>query len=146
MYGMYGGEKTLLIDATSLVSYSKNLSRVYTGLTKEGVYAPLFNLLYFYSPDDCLPAYYRLFNGNIKDVKMIEISAEESRYKNALVIADKGFYSQENIEILEKHGHKYIIPLKRSSSLIESERYRNLTQSVNHFLFEDRVIYYDSYI
>jgi transposase len=76
---------------------------------------------------------------------MIEISTEESRYKNALIIADKGFYSQENLEILEKHGHKYIIPLKRSSALIESNRYRNLPQSVNHFLFEDRVIYYDSY-
>jgi len=145
MYGMYDGEKTLLIDATSMVSYSKNLSRVYTGITKKGVYAPLFNLLYFYSPDDCFPAYYRLFNGNIKDVKMIEISTEESRYKNALVIADKGFYSQENLKILEKHGHKYIIPLKRSSALIESNRYRDMTRSVKHFLFEDRVIYYDSY-
>ena len=145
MYGMYSGEKTLLVDATSMVSYSKNLSRVYTGITKKGVYAPLFNLLYFYSPQDCFPAYYRLFNGNIKDVKMIEIAAQESLYKNALIIADKGFYSQENLKILEKHGHKYIIPLKRSSALIESNRYRDMTRSVKHFLFEDRVIYYDSY-
>jgi transposase len=92
-----------------------------------------------------MPAYYRLFNGNIKDVKMVSLAIKESRYKDALVIADKGFYSEDNLSILEAEVLKYIIPLKRNSSLIYNELYGNLTQTGNHFLFEDRVIYYTSY-
>jgi hypothetical protein len=39
----------------------------------------------------------------------------------------------------------YIVPLRRNSLLIEANRYENLTQKTKHFLFENRVIYYDSY-
>jgi transposase len=60
-----------LIDATSIISYSENLSKVNIGLSKQHNYEPLFNLLYFYFPESCLPSYYRLFNGNIKDVTMM---------------------------------------------------------------------------
>ncbi|MGH2612347.1 MAG: IS1634 family transposase [Rhabdochlamydiaceae bacterium] len=139
------GEGVVLIDATSIISYSRNLSRVYTNLSKKGTYEPLFNLLYFYSPSTYLPAYYRLFNGNIKDVKMISIAIKESEYKNALVIADKGFYSDENLEILEQEDLKYIIPLKRNSTLINNDSLKGLTQSPNVFLFENRPIYFTSY-
>lgn len=139
------GDGVVLIDATSIISYSQNLSRVYTNLSKNGTYEPLFNLLYFYSPENYLPAYYRLFNGNIKDVKMISMAIKESKYRNALVIADKGFYSEENLAILEAEQLKYIIPLKRNSTLIDNNAYQGLTQSPDVFLFKKRPVYFTSY-
>jgi transposase len=140
-----GDEKFILIDATSIVSYSNSLTRVYTGLSKNNSYEPIFNLLYFYSPHNYLPAYYRLFNGNIKDVKMLTTTIKESKYQDAIIIADKGFFSQENLTHLENENLNYMVPLRRNSTLIDYKKYENLTKSNNHFLFEKRVIYYDSY-
>ena len=135
----------MLIDATSIISYSENLSRVKTGLSKQHTYEPLFNLLYFYSPQNYLPAYYRLFNGNIKDVTMVSTAIKESGYSDTIMIADKGFYSESNLQLLEQEKIRYIIPLKRNSNLIDYKRYEFLTRSKNNFLFEGRVIYCDSY-
>jgi hypothetical protein len=135
----------LLIDATSILSYSENLSRVKIGLSKQQTYEPLFNLLYFYSPQNYLPAYYRLFNGNIKDVTMVSTAIKESGHSDTVLIADKGFYSEKNLRLLEQEKIHYISPLKRSSKLIDYKRYELLAQSKNNFLFEGRVIYYDSY-
>jgi transposase len=145
MKHLAGDEKFILVDATSIVSHSNNLTRVCTGLSKNKNYEPLFNLLYFYSPHSYLPAYYRLFNGNIKDVKMLGITIKESKYKDAIIIADKGFFSEPNLVNLENEGLHYIVPLRRNSTLIKYEKYENLTKSNCHFLFENRVIYYDSY-
>jgi len=140
-----GDEKFILIDATSIVSYSNSLTRVSVGLSKNKSYEPIFNLLYFYSPHSYLPAYYRLFNGNIKDVKMLTTTIKESKYKDAVIIADKGFFSEENLTHLENENLHYIVPLRRNSTLIDYKKYENLTKSNSHFLFEKRVIYYDSY-
>jgi len=140
-----GDEKFVLIDATSIVSYSDNLTRVHTGLSKNKSYEPIFNLLYFYSPNNYLPAYYRLFNGNIKDVKMLTTTIKESKFKDAIIIGDKGFFSEENLNYLEGETLQYIVPLRRNSTLIDYKKYENLTKSNDHFLFEKRVIYHDSY-
>jgi hypothetical protein len=145
MYQQARGDKFFLIDATSIVSYSKNLSHVENGLAKDKTFAPLFNLLYFYSPHSYLPAYYRIFSGNIKDVKMACLAIQESLYKDAIIIGDKGFYSEENLDIFEDAALKYIIPLKRNSNLIRGGLYEDLTKGTIHFLFEERVVYYTSY-
>ena len=145
MKHLAGDENFILMDATSIVSYSNNLTKVCMGLSKNKNYEPLFNLLYFYSPHSYLPAYYRLFNGNIKDVKMLSTAIKESKYKDAIIIADKGFFSEENLANFEKEGLHYIVPLRRNSTLIKYNKYKNLTKSNCHFLFENRVIYYDSY-
>lgn len=145
MKQLAGSENYILIDATSIVSYSNNLTKVITGLSKNKCYEPIFNLLYFYSPHNYLPAYYRLFNGNIKDVKMLVIAIKESSFKDIIIIGDKGFFSEENLLLLEGENLNYIIPLRRNSLLIDYKKYENLTKSKNHFLFEKRVIYYDSY-
>jgi hypothetical protein len=86
-----------------------------------------------------------LFDGNIKDVTMISTAIEESGYNDAIIIADKGFYSENNLRLLEEANLRYIIPLRRNSSLIDYKRYESLTHSKNLFLFEGRVIYFDSY-
>lgn len=146
MRQLSGDQNFILMDATSIVSYSKYLTRVEPGITKYKSFEPLFNLLYFYCPENYKPAYYRLFNGNLKDVKMVSMALKESGYKQAMIIADKGFYSAANLKILEKEQLEYIIPLKRNSSLIKKSRYKKMTSGINNFLYEERVVYYDSYM
>ena len=140
-----GSDNLILMDATSIVSYSENITKVEVGLTKDNTFGPIFNLLYFYNPDNYLPAYYRLFDGNIKDVTMVNTALQESGYKNTIAIGDKGFYSENNIKLLEKEGIKFIIPLRRNSTLIKYNRFKKMPTSSSHFFFEGRLIHFDSY-
>lgn len=92
-----------------------------------------------------MPAYYRLFDGNIKDVTMVKTALQESGYKNAIAIGDKGFYSENNIKLLEEESIKFIIPLRRNSTLIKYNKFKKMLTSANHFFYEKRLIHFDSY-
>lgn len=65
------------------------------------------------------PVYYRLLPGNIRDVKSVKLSLKEAGINDAVFIADKGFYSEDNIIELEKSELQYVIPLKRNHTLID---------------------------
>ncbi len=38
--------------------------------------------------------------------------------KNYFFIADRGFYSDQNIKILEREEISYVVPLKRNNTII----------------------------
>lgn len=68
----------------------------------------------------------------------------ESRIKDAIIVADKGFYSENNIRLLAKENLQYILPLKRNSKLID---YRILRKGrkkdfEGYFRFKKRFIWY----
>ncbi len=69
---------------------------------------------------------------------------EEGGISDAVIICDKGFYSEEDIRFLEANNLRFIMPLKRNSSLIDyrlliSGRRRDFE---GYFVFEKRVIWY----
>ena len=137
--------KLVLMDATSMVSYSQNLSQVSLSLSKNHVYDPVFNLLYIYSPDMFMPVYYRIFNGNIKDVKMMGLVIKECPYSNVIIVADKGFYYEDNLVILENESLQYIIPLRRNSTLIKTELYEQMPKTNSYFIMEGKIVWYAHY-
>ncbi len=65
---------------------------------------------------------------------------QESGVKNAVVVADTGFYSNKNIAALEEMGLFYIIPLKRNSKLIDYSLQQN-----SYFMFEGKPIFYSKH-
>ena len=72
------------------------------------------------------------------------LTIEESQVKEAVLIADKGFFSNANMALLSAKKLQYIVPLKRSSTLIdyapcEIEGRKGFT---NYLRFNDRVIWY----
>jgi len=137
--------KLVLMDATSMVSYSQNLSQVSLGFSKNDVYEPIFNLLYIYSPDMFMPVYYRIFNGNIKDVKMMGLAIKECPYDNTVIVADKGFYYEQNLITLEDESLQYIIPLRRNSTLIKTELYEQMPKTNSYFTVEGKIVWYAHY-
>lgn len=145
MQAFMNNSTVALIEATDIITYSRHLDRNKISKTKSGTYEPLFNLLYFYQPGSFTPAYYRLFDGHVKDIKMIQMAVEESGYKDALVIADKEFSSKENYEILDQVNLKYIMPLKRDSLKVKKDIFKDSPRGNKHFFFAGRVIYYSSY-
>ena len=67
----------------------------------------------------------------------------ESGIRDAIIVADKGFYSKANIELLDQHTLKYIIPLKRNDAMIDYSRFDE-TQN-DYFKYEGRIIWMTQY-
>lgn len=134
----------VLFDMTNIFSDSRNIALSKEGYNSDLVFDRQFNLLYLFSPSLNQPVYYRLFPGNMREVKGFATCLKESGINDAVVIADKGFYSEKNIVNLNSHQLNYIIPLRRNNPLIKYNAHQRKGQ--NYFRFNDRFIWYDRYI
>lgn len=133
----------LLMDMTAMHSQSKAMSWNHLGYNSMRNYDPQANLLLLFSQIQDEPVYYRLLPGNIRDVKSVKLSLKESGAKNAVFIADKGFYSQDNITQLQEAKLKYVIPLKRNHSLIDYAPFKqpNKQGLKTFFKYQERFIF-----
>ena len=137
-------EEYILMDATDVLSNSRQISLARKGYNSKLSYDTQFNLMYIYSADSRMPLYYRLLPGNIRDVKAFKNCIREAGLKKAIVVADKGFYSQSNLEMLQQEQLSYILPIKRDNLLIN---YQDLIHNTfktgsSFFEHEKRVIWY----
>ena len=137
----------ILFDGTNIISNSEKMDINRLGYNSHRVYDPQVNLLYAFSATDHKPGFYRLLPGNIRDVTAFKQCVDESGIKNVVVIADKGFGSDSNFNMLEENGLKYIVPLKRNSGLIQRDKLMTGSKAAfdGHFMFNNRVIWYYSY-
>lgn len=137
----------MLIDATHLLSYAQDMEIAKPGYNNRREFAPQVNLLFIYSATLQLPVYYRIVPGNVREVKAFRLTLQESGIEDAVVIADKGFYSDNNVAQLEAERLRFIIPLRRSSTLIDyapSEK-SHKQGFQGYFKFNNRYIWYYSY-
>jgi hypothetical protein len=134
----------ILFDGTDIFSRSGQMDLPKFGKSKFGTYDDMINLMSIFSVKLQTPVYYRLLPGNIKDVSAFKISLRESGVKDATIIIDKGFASAGNMEALESEGLKYIIPLPRSSSLINYEKVKSGNKRLfdGYFQYGGRYIWY----
>ena len=142
---LVGGEYEV-IDLTHVFSYSEDVISTTLGYNSGREYIPQINLVMVFSVEREEPVYFRVVPGSIRDVTAFKRTIEEASLRGAVIVADKGFYSKENIRYLEREGLKYIIPLRRNSRLID---YRVIEGGKRegfegYFLFEKRVIWYQS--
>jgi transposase len=137
----------ILVDLTHVPLKSEHIPLSKAGYNNHMDYEPQFNVLYIYSMALKLPVFYRLLPGNIREVKAIRLTLQESQVKDCILIADKGFYSQSNIQALQDDKLHYIIPLRRNNQLIDTDRFHpDKIKTKNHyFAFEKRFVWYTSY-
>ena len=137
----------LAVDLTHVFSLSENVVSSMTGYNSKRDFAPQVNLLYLFNLTRSMPAYFRTVVGSISSVSSLSRSIKESGAKDVVLVGDKGFYSANNIEELEKEGVHYILPLKRDSALIDYNiaRSGDMRKFGGHFVFEKRPIHYYSY-
>jgi len=134
----------ILFDGTDLISNSRKMELTKFSKSKKGSYESLVNIMFIFSVYNKAPLYYRILPGNIKDIKAFKLSLEESDISDAVIIADKGFYSRDNIELLINENLQFIIPLRRNNTLINYEMIKtgNKEQFDGFFRYEDRIIWY----
>ena len=133
----------ILMDMTAIHSKSKEMSLNLPGYNSNGNFDPQANLLLLFSQTKHEPVYYRLLPGNIRDVKSVKLSLKEAGINDAVFIADKGFYSENNIIELENTELQYVIPLKRNHTLIDYKPLQKKGKKglKHHFKFQDRYIF-----
>ncbi len=137
----------ILFDGTNIITKSEKLDINRVGYNSHRQYDPQINLLYAFSTDTNAPAYYRIVSGNVREVSSFKLAVEDSGIKNMVVIADKGFGSKANFEMLEQNNLKYIVPLRRSSSLFKKDILKSGDRNKfdGYFLFNKRVIWFYEY-
>ncbi len=140
--------KHIGFDVSHIISNSKQMSINFPGYNSKRDFDPQVNILYLFSMDLQMPAFYRVLPGNISGVKALKLTIDEAELTDCVVIGDKGFYSNSNIIKLEKTGLQYILPMKRNSAYAQYSRLKSREYSEaydGHFIYQKRSIYYYSY-
>ena len=138
----------VMMDSTHIQSLSENIHINAKGYNPQHNYDPQIRLMYILSTQLKQPVYYRLINGNITDVTSMKKCIMELGVQNVVFIADKGFYSKQNIVDLQANNLYYIIPLYRNNKLIDFNPLReaNFKQKIkNYFAYQERIIWYYEY-
>jgi hypothetical protein len=140
-------ENFVLMDSTHIMSAAEGLGVNVPGYNPSFDFGKQIRLMYIFSQSFKKPIYYRLINGNIPDISSVVKCINEAGVQNITLVADKGFYSNSNLNALEEKGIPYIIPLHRNNSLIDytpllQADFKRLNQ---HFFYQKRVIWYYTY-
>ena len=147
MNGMVGGSEHILFDGTNIITKSENMEINRLGYNSHRQFDPQINLLYAFSCEQRQPVYYRIVPGNVRDVSSFKHAVSESGIQDVTVIADKGFGSKANFDMLESEGIRYIVPLRRNNGAFERDKLKTGDKSSfdGHFMFQKRVIWYYEY-
>ena len=138
----------LLMDATDIFSASEHIRLAQKGYNSRLQYNTQYSLMYIYSADNKMPVYYRLLAGNIREVKSFKLCLREAGLEKAIIIADKGFYSQTNLEMLLQEELLFILPLRRNNTMISYLDFKDNTFKTgdSFFTHEDRAIWYKTFV
>ena len=141
------GKNFVMMDSTHVQSLSGNLNVNAVGYNSDFTFEKQVRLMYLFSSQMKQPVYYRMINGNITDVKSMALCVKEFDEDDVIYIADRGFYSTSNIEMLEDEKLQYIIPMRRNNSLIDFSilQQSEFKKQINFFSYQNRIIWYYSY-
>jgi len=144
MQGLQEGEEILLIDSTHIITKSTHNLSAQLGYNSQREFDTQVNLLYLFSQDKQMPIFYRCVQGSVREVRSMQLTLQESGIKQAVLVSDKGFYSANNIDILEQDHWQYVLPLRRNSVLIDYSVVKGDDKKGfdGFFIFEKRPIWY----
>ncbi|MHB1812914.1 MAG: transposase [Thermoplasmataceae archaeon] len=108
----------VLLDSTAIFSRSENLSFLELGHNSKGMHLPQINVMMLFSSTRTMPTFVRILPGSIADVSAMANTIDMAGVERCVIVADKGFFSADNVNKLKKRHLSYIIPLRRNSSLI----------------------------
>ncbi len=108
----------VLMDSTAIFSRSENMSFLELGHNSKGMHMPQINVMMLFSSKRPMPTFVRILPESIRDLSAMSKTMDMAGVEKCVIIADKGFFSSDNIKNLKSRHLSYIIPLRRNSSLI----------------------------
>lgn len=102
----------LLLDSTNMNTHSSSITHAERGMAKVDEGLPQINIAYAVNHNNGLPVFYDVYPGSIPDVaqcKLLIQKASDYEMHNLCFILDRGYFSQSNIDYLQKHEYNFII-------------------------------------
>lgn len=134
---------TLLFDGTSIFTKSAD-SLAAKGYNPDHSLDPQARLLYVFEKDSHKPVFYRVVQGSIVDKADFMDTVNAAGCRDCIIIADKGFYSKQNVSALLNAGMRYILPLREDTVNVETEFYKNTDDNKwdGVFTYNKRAVWY----
>lgn len=107
----------LVFDGTSILC-STSGSYVTKGYNSRAQRHDQYRLLYVFDRTSKAPVFYRVLPGRIVDRSAFVETLSRCRCRDAIVIADKDFYSKANVSYLMKEKLRFILPLQDNTTMI----------------------------
>jgi len=100
----------VLMDSTAIFSRSDNVSFLELGHNSKEIHIPQINVMMLFSAIMTMPTFIRILPGSIGDVSAMAKTIDMAGVEKCFIVADKGFFSADNVNKLKKQNRSYIIP------------------------------------
>lgn len=108
-------------DATNKNCQAGDIEIVEFGHPKADMGLPVFNYAIAFDTNNREPLFYEKYPGSITDVSQFEYMLDKAYgygYRKVGLILDRGYFSKDNIESIDKKGYSFVIMVKGMSSLV----------------------------
>ena len=108
-------------DSTNKNCQAGDIRFVEYGHAKEEKGLPVLNYSIAYDTKNREPLFYEEYGGSIVDISQLQYmlgKAEGYGYRKAAFILDRGYFSKENIEYMDRLGYDFVIMVKGMASLV----------------------------
>ncbi len=147
MSNFVSGEQCV-IDLTHVFSRSENVVAATLGHNSGGGFIPHLNIVLLTSIRGNHPSFFRMVPGSINDVSTIRMTMKEAGITGAeaVLVGDRGFYSNGNVRFLERERMRYILPLKRDSAFTDYSPAKGDTRTGfdGRFMFDGGVVWHSA--
>ena len=82
---------------------------------------PVFNYAVAYDTHNQEPLFYEKYPGSLNDISQLQFMLDKASgygYKKIGFILDRGYFSCENIQYMDKCGYSFVIMVKGMSALV----------------------------
>ena len=108
-------------DSTNKNCQAGDIEMVEFGHPKVDVGQPVFNYAVAYDTHNQEPLFYEKYPGNLNDISQLQFMLDKAfgyGYKKIGFILDRGYFSCENIQYMDKCGYSFVIMVKGMASLV----------------------------
>ena len=110
-------------DSTNKNCQAGDLEIVEFGKSKTDSRLPIFNYSIAFDQNNEEPLFYEEYPGSIVDVSQLQYmlgKAEGYGYRNIGFILDRGYFSKDNIECMDRMGYSFIMMVKGRKKLVST--------------------------
>ena len=108
-------------DSTNKNCQAGDIEMVEFGHPKVDVGQPVFNYAVAYDTHNQEPLFYEKYPGSLNDISQLQFMLDKAfgyGYKKIGFILDRGYFSCENIQSMDKCGYSFVIMVKGMASLV----------------------------
>ena len=108
-------------DSTNKNSQAGDVELVEYGKSKVDIGFPVFNYAMGYDVNNREPLFCEKYPGSIVDISQLKLMLNKAQgygYKKVGFILDRGYFSKQNIEHMDKCGYSFIIMVKGMADLV----------------------------